>query len=300
MQDYSKFYTQINRGMRMIKSLIIGAGVLGMAILVNAEQKDVPIWPEGKVPLLQETPPECIKNTNGGIFRYSNVSNPSLTIFPAPDASAPAPAMLVCPGGGYSILAWNHEGTEVADFLNKQGLAVFVLKYRVPGNQRDAAFCDAQRALRFIRFHAREYNINPDKLGIMGFSAGGHLTVRISNNFEKSLYEPVDDADKLSCLPNFSAPIYPAYLNKKGTYEMVDEFNISNKTPPTFICASETDKSYCDSSVSYFIALKAAGVPAELHLYPTGGHGFGMRKRGGTVDAWPQRLAEWLQQHALK
>ena len=284
----------------MFKSSLILLGVLSMAIVGNAEPKVVSIWPEGKVPLLKETPPERIKDTNGGIIRYTDVSNPTLTIFPAPDASAPVPAMLVCPGGGYSILAWNHEGTDVAEFLNKQGLAVFVVKHRVPSNQRDAAFCDAQRALRFIRFHAKEYNIKPDKLGIMGFSAGGHLTVRTSNNFEKSLYEPIDDVDKLSCRPDFSAPIYPAYLNKKGTFEMVDEFNISDKTPPTFICASETDKSYCDSSVSYFIALKAAGVPAELHLYPTGGHGFGMRKRGGTVDAWMQRLAEWLQQHALR
>lgn len=270
-----------------------------MVVSVNAEPKIVHIWPEGKVPLLKKTPPECIKNRNGGIIRYTNVSNPSLTLYTLPDAKKPAPAMLICPGGGYSILAWNHEGTEVAEFLNKQGLAAFVLKYRVPGNQRDAAFCDAQRAMRFIRFHAKEYNINPDKLGIMGFSAGGHLTVRTSNNYAKSLYEPVDDADKLSCRPDFSAPIYPAYLNKKGTFEMVDEFNISDKTPPTFICASETDKSYVDSSIAYFVALKAAGVPAELHLYPTGGHGFGMRKRGGTVDTWYQRLAEWLKEYAL-
>jgi len=208
--------------------------------------------------------------------------------------------MLICPGGGYSILAWNHEGTEVAEFLNKQGFAAFVLKYRVPGNQRDAAFCDAQRALRFIRAHAKAYNINPHKLGIMGFSAGGHLTVRTSNNFEESLYEPVDEADKLSCRPDFSAPIYPAYLNKKGTFEMLDEFNITEKTPPTFICASETDKNFVDGSLAYYIALKALKVPVEMHLYPTGGHGFGTRKRGGTVDGWLQRLAEWLEQEVLK
>lgn len=271
-----------------------------MAIAGQAEQKVVPIWPDGKVPLLKETPPERIKDSDGGIIRYTDVSNPSLTIYPAPGASNPAPAMLVCPGGGYSILAWNHEGTEVAQFLNKHGMSVFVLKYRVPGNQRDAAFCDAQRALRYIRYHAKEYNIKPDKIGIMGFSAGGHLTVRASNNFEQSLYEPVDAVDKLSCRPDFSAPIYPAYLNKQGTFEMIDEFVISDKTPPTFICASETDRSFVDSSLAYFIALKAAGVPAELHLFPTGEHGFGMRKRGGTVDAWTLRLAEWLKEHALK
>ncbi|MFO7936983.1 MAG: alpha/beta hydrolase [Kiritimatiellia bacterium] len=284
----------------MFKSSLIIIGLYLSAITVNAEPEVVNIWPEDKVPLLKETPPECIKNRNGGIIRFTNVSNPSLTVFPAPEASEPAPAMLVCPGGGYQILAWNHEGTEVAEFLNKHGFAAFVLKYRVPGNQRDAAFCDAQRALRYIRFNAGEYNVNPDKIGIMGFSAGGHLTVRTSNNYDKSLYEPVDNADKLSCRPDFSVPVYPAYLNKKGSLEILQEFSISDKTPPTFICASETDKSYVDSSIAYFIALKAAGVPAEMHLYPTGGHGFGMRKRIGTVNGWTECLADWLKEYAVK
>lgn len=271
-----------------------------MIATADAEQQVVPVWPEGKVPLLKETEPEKINDSKDDIIRLTNISKPSLTLYPLADAVEPAPAMLICPGGGYSILAWNHEGTEVAEFLNKQGIAAFVLKYRVPGNQRDAAFCDAQRALRVIRSRAKEFNVNPDKLGIMGFSAGGHLTVRTSNNFGASLYEPVDEADKLSARPDFSAPIYPAYLNKDNTLEMNDEFMVSEKTPPTFICVAQDDKRFVDGSVAYYMALKAKGVPVEMHLYPSGGHGFGTRKRSGTVDGWLERMAEWIKLHAVK
>ncbi|MDD2598308.1 MAG: alpha/beta hydrolase [Kiritimatiellae bacterium] len=283
----------------MIKSLMLGVGVLGLAFALHAEQRIVEIWPAGKIPLLKETPPEKINDSKDDIVRLTNVSTPTLTIYPAPESAQPAPAVLVCPGGGYSILAWNHEGTEVAEWFNKQGFTAFVLKYRTPG-QRDAAFCDAQRALRFIRANADEFKVNPAKLGIMGFSAGGHLTVRVSNNYAASLYEPVDSADKLSCRPDFSVPVYPAYLNQKGTFEMVDEFAISGQTPPTFIIAAEDDHSFVDCSIAYYIALKQAKVPAEMHLFPSGGHGFGMRKRGGSIDTWSDLLATWLQQHVLK
>jgi len=270
-----------------------------MIATAGAEPKVENIWPEGKIPLLKETPPEMIKDSKDDIIRYTNVSNPTVTIYPAEDKGGPNPAILICPGGGYSILAWNHEGTEVAEWFNKQGVSAFVLKYRTPG-QRDAAFCDAQRALRYIRSKSKEFNINPDKVGIMGFSAGGHLTVRVSNNFDASLYEPVDEADKLSCRPDYSIPVYPAYLNQKGTFDMVDEFNITDKTPITFIIAAQNDKSFIDCSVAYYIALKKVNVPVSLHLYPYGGHGFGMRKKGGALDAWTDAMAVWLHAHALK
>jgi len=270
-----------------------------MAVATEAEQRVVEIWPAGKIPLLRETPPEKINDSKDDIIRLTNVSTPTLTVYPAPDSSSPAPAILICPGGGYSILAWNHEGTEVAEWFNRQGFAAFVLKYRTPG-QRDAAFCDAQRALRFIRSKAGEFNVDPAKLGIMGFSAGGHLTVRVSNNYAASLYEPVDAADQLACRPDFSVPVYPAYLNQKDTFVMVDEFAISDKTPPTFIVAAQNDKSYVDCSLTYYIALKQAGVPVELHLFPSGGHGFGMRRKGGSIDSWTDLLGTWLQQHGLK
>ncbi len=273
-------------------------GVIAMISVVRAEQPVVKLWPEGKVPLRQDTPPETVKESKDDIVRLTNISDPTLTLFKLPQAPEPATAMLICPGGGYSILAWNHEGTEIAEFLNKQGIAAFVLKYRVPGNQRDAAFCDAQRALRIIRSRAREFNVNPEKIGIMGFSAGGHLTVRVSNNFNSSLYEPVDQIDTFSARPDFSAPIYPAYLKKEGALEMVDEFDISELTPPTFICVAQNDHRFVDGALAYYLALKAVKVPVEMHLFPTGGHGFGTRKRGGTVDGWLDRLAEWIQ-HSL-
>ncbi len=284
----------------MAKGIIAIIGVLFMVAVANADPQVLPIWPDGTIPLLKESGPEKINDSKDDIIRLTNISKPSLTLYTLPGAAQPVPAMLVCPGGGYSILAWNHEGTEVAEYLNKQGVAAFVLKYRVPGNQRDAAFCDAQRALRFIRSRAKEFNINPDSVGIMGFSAGGHLTVRVSNNFDKSVYEAVDAVDQLSARPDFSAPIYPAYLNKEGTFEMVDEFRISEKSPPTFIAVAQDDRKFVDGSLAYYIALKAAGVPVEMHLYPTGGHGFGTRKRGGSVDGWMERMVEWMERHALK
>jgi acetyl esterase/lipase len=284
----------------MIKVLIATLGVSVMIADVNADQPVVPLWPQGRIPLLKESAPEKINESRDDIIRLTNISNPSLTLYTLPGAEQPAPAMLICPGGGYSILAWNHEGTEVAEFLNGRGIAAFVLKYRVPGNQRDAAFCDAQRALRVIRARAREFNINPERVGIMGFSAGGHLAVRVSHNFGISLYEPVDAADQLSARPDFAAPVYPAYLNTEGTLTMAEGFSIAERGPPTFIAVAQDDRRFVDGSIAYYLALKAAGVPVEMHLYPSGGHGFGMRKRGGTVDTWPERLAEWLRAHALQ
>lgn len=265
---------------------------MAVSLGASAGQPSFPIWPAGKVPLLKETKPEVATPGRDGVTRVTNVSEPSLTPF-ALAKGEPAPAVLVCPGGGYGILAWDLEGTEIAQWLNAQGIAAFVLKYRVPGNQRDAALCDAQRAMGLLRARASEFGIDPARLGIMGFSAGAHLAVRTCAAGGKRLYGPLDAADRLPCRPDFALVIYPAYLSRKG-FELAPGLAVTRELPPTFLAQAEDDRAYVDSSLAYFAALKAAGVPAELHLFPNGGHGFGLRKHGTASDAWGDLAKAWL------
>ena len=265
---------------------------IAAACLAGAEQQVVPVWPEGKVPLKTSDAPEKVEPSTDDIIRLTDVNVPTLTVFPAENKGAPNPAVLVCPGGGYAILAWNHEGTEIAEWLNKQGVTAFVLKYRVPGN-RNAAFCDAQRAVGLVRSKAAAFNVNPSKIGIMGFSAGGHLSVRTSTNHAKRFYEPVDAADEASCRPDFAIIVYPAYLSGEN-FSMSEGLPVAADTPPTFLVQSADDVPYIDSSLAYFIALKAAKVPAEMHIFPDGGHGYGLRLHGKSSDAWPALAEAWL------
>lgn len=266
--------------------------VCAMASAACAEQPVIAVWPEGKIPLKTSDAPEKVNPSTDDIIRLTDVNVPSLTVFLAKDTGKPNPAVLVCPGGGYSILAWNHEGTEVAAWLNSQGVSAFILKYRVPGN-RDGALCDAQRAMGLIRSKAQSLNIDPKRLGIMGFSAGAHLSVRTCTNFEKRFYEVVDEADKQPSRPDFALIIYPAYLSRDG-YAMAPELPVTAQVPPTFLLQAEDDTPYVDSSLAYYSALKAAKVPAELHLFPNGGHGYGLRKMGKATDVWPELAAAWL------
>ena len=264
----------------------------GMALAVTAEQQVINVWPEGKVPLKTSDAPEKITPSKDDIIRLTNVNTPSLTVFLAKDTGKPNPAVMICPGGGYSILAWNLEGTEMAEWLTSQGISAFILKYRVPGN-RDGALCDAQRAMGLIRSKAKDFNIDTNRLGIMGFSAGAHLSVRVSTNFEKRFYEAVDEADTQSSRPNFALIIYPAYLFREG-FTLAPELTVTAQTPPTFLLQAEDDTPYVDSSLAYAIALKAAKVPVEMHIFPNGGHGYGLRKREKSTDVWPGLAAAWL------
>lgn len=266
--------------------------VCGLVSVACAGQQVVTLWPEGKTPLKTSDAPEKVNPSKDDIVRLTDVNVPSLTVFLAKDTGKPNPAVMICPGGGYGILAWNHEGTEVAEWLNGQGISAFVLKYRVPKN-RDAAFCDAQRGMGVIRSKAQTFNIDPRRLGIIGFSAGAHLSVRTSTNFEKRFYEPVDEADAQPSRPDFALIIYPAYLFVEG-YKMAPELPVTVQVPPTFLLQAEDDGPYVDSSLAYAIALKAAKVPVELHIFPNGGHGYGLRKKGKTTDVWPELAAAWL------
>jgi acetyl esterase/lipase len=230
----------------------------------------------------------------------TNVSQPTLMLFPAPGATGRSPAVVVCPGGGYGGLVINREGVEIAQWLNSFGMTAIVLKYRVPNNQ-EGAFQDIERAVRLVRSHAEDWGIDPRRTGVIGFSAGGHLCARLSTNFETPAYSPIDALDALSCRPDFTILVYPAYLEKADhPYEsnehlgtLADELPIGPNIPPTFIVHSEDDPKFVGGSKLYHAALDSAHVPNEFALYPTGGHGYGLRSTGD-AKAWPERCKAWL------
>ena len=272
--------------------------VCGALSAAAAKTNTYPVWPEGKIPLYKDVGPETVKPTTDDIVRYTNVSVPTVTFVRA-DTEDPAPAVLVCPGGGYSHLAWGHEGVETAQWFKKRGVSAFILKYRCP-KQRDAAFADAQRALSFIRANAVNFNIDPTLLGVIGYSAGANLVVRLSTNHAKRGYEPVDDTDKASCRPDWAMVIYPWTLIEDGTpgqppsLKLKPDFPVDRTTPPSFIVQSQDDPCKVQNSLAYYNALVLAGVKAEMHLFSKGGHGYGMRERGNPTDCWPVLAEAWL------
>ena len=207
--------------------------------------------------------------------------------------------MVVCPGGGYNILAYDLEGDEVCEWLNNLGITAVLLKYRVPRREglekHTAPLQDLQRAIGYVRAHAEEMNIDPQRIGVMGFSAGGHLSAMASNNFDKRTYPAVDAADKVSCRPDFCLLVYPAYLDGEN-FKLAPELKVSAATPPTMLVQTEDDKSYINSSLFYYYALKEAGVPARMHLYSKGGHGYGLRDTGAAVNEWPDRAEDWFRE----
>jgi acetyl esterase/lipase len=231
-----------------------------------------------------------------------NVSKPTLTVF-SPKGTNTGVAVIIFPGGGYNVLAIDIEGTEVCDWLASQGITGVLLKYRVPDSgphglrepKVPAALEDAQRTLGLVRFHAAEWQIDPRKIGVLGFSAGGHLTAAISTHFKKRLYPAVDAADKLSCRPDFAVVLYPGHLWKGKGFELNPNIPVSSNTPPTFILQAENDPvDTVNHSLAYYIALKKAGVPVEMHLYAEGGHAFGLRRTKYPITGWPQLLTAWL------
>jgi len=238
------------------------------------------------------------------IIRLGNVSEPTITVFkPAPDKDTGA-AVVVCPGGAYNILAMNLEGTEVCDWLNSVGVTGVLLKYRVPARKglekHTAALQDAQRALGIVRHNAKDWKIDPHRVGIMGFSAGGHLSAAASNNFESRAYESVDDADKESCRPDFAILIYPAYLApKEDTTKTSAELKVTRNTPTTFIAMTEDDPVGVEGAFTYMLALKKAKVPGEIHVFAKGGHGYGLRPSPNPISHWPTLAAEWLTHEGL-
>ena len=201
-------------------------------------------------------------------------------------------AVIVCPGGAYRILAWDKEGTEIAAWLNTLGYSAFVLQYRVP-DKKEGALQDAQRALKVVRHSAARWKIDPDKVGIMGFSAGGSLSARTSTLFFRKTYSPVDAADSLSCRPAFAMLIYPAYLDQGENRSLTPELLLTKETPPIFIFQT-ADDSYGNSALVMATALRDAKLPVELHILPSGEHGYGLRPAGIASTAWPELAENWM------
>jgi acetyl esterase/lipase len=232
------------------------------------------------------------------VIRIGNVSTPMLTLY-SPKGKNTGVGVVVFPGGGYNILAIDLEGTEVCDWLNSEGIACVLVKYRVPGSgpypKSAAALQDAQRAVGMVRAHAAEWHIDSKRIGVLGFSAGAHLSAALSTHYDRRLYDPVDAADKLSCRPDFAVIVYPGYLAlSEQNFAPNPEIHPTAQTPPSFIVQAEDDTVHIENSTVYFLALKNAGVPAELHIYAQGGHGYGLRRTALPVTTWPQSVMTWL------
>lgn len=255
-------------------------------------QDTIPIWPDGKMPGSAVSEPETVLPPEGSdTLHITNIGRPTLEFFPA-SRTTPAPAVVIFPGGGYKLLAYDKEGTEVAQWLNTAGISAFVLKYRVPGN-REGALQDAQRALRLVRGHAKEWNIDPARLGVLGFSAGGHLAARVSSEGTRPSYAPQDDYDTESCRPDFTVLVYPAYLDGADG-AVAPELNLEAGLPSVLILHNEDDLPFVPGSKAYAAALQARGLPHQFQLYATGGHGYGLRSQL-EVRQWPEVTLKWLE-----
>jgi acetyl esterase/lipase len=306
--------------------------------------KQLPIWP-GRAPDPQPVAgPEFAETTGKDSLvagrpwvAVEMVSQPTMTVY-SPQGKNTGAAVVVFPGGGYQILAIDLEGTEVCDWLTSRGITCVLLKYRVPGEEKyrapgdrtypksgpypesPMALEDAQRTMGLVRFHAAEWRIDPHKIGVLGFSAGGHMVAAMSTHFAQRLYPAIDAADKESCRPDFAVAIYPGHLSlsaaewdaSQGAKKFVishpehettadrqfglnPDLHITSHTPPTFLLQNEDDHvDNVNDSLAYYIALKKAGVPVEMHLYPQGGHAFGLRRTNLPATAWPQLVETWL------
>jgi acetyl esterase/lipase len=296
----------------------------------------VPIWPNAAPDSQPVKGPEVVEPSGNKflvagkqVIGVSNVTRPSMTVY-SPESKNTGVAVIVFPGGGYQTLAIDLEGTEVCDWLTSKGITCVLLKYRVtnvgpypksgPYPESAMALEDAQRTMGLVRWHAAEWHIDPHKIGVLGFSAGGHLAAAISNHFERRLYPVIDAADKESCRPDFAVPVYPGHLSwqaaewdaRQGTKKFAiphphsqsimdanlalnPDLQVTARTPPTFLLQAEDD--HIDSvydSLAYFIALQKAGVPAEMHVYAQGGHAFGLRRTNYPITEWPVLLERWL------
>jgi acetyl esterase/lipase len=236
--------------------------------------------------------------------QYFNVTIPTLTVYPAPADKATGAAVLVCPGGGYQSVYASKEGIEPCQWLNSLGITAVLLKYRVPNRPGEprylAALQDAQRSMSILRSHAKDWNLDPTRIGMMGFSAGGQMTADVSTNFTKLSYPPIDAVDQVSNRPDFAILAYPGGLVQKGADHLTaTEVTVTNDTPPSFIVIADNDQNGSANAVYYYLLLRQAGVHAELHVYGEGAHGFGMRPGPHPHNSWPQRLDDWLVERGI-
>lgn len=271
-----------------------------------ADPQPISLWP-GKAPgEAKELPPEQDVNKptdkpvgDRKIIKLTNVSTPQITVFePAADKRNGC-AIIICPGGGHNILAYDHEGTECAEFFAARGVTGIVLKYRVPARNPqkrwEAAVQDAQRAISLVRSRAADWKIDPNRIGILGFSAGGETAGLAALLHSQRQYEAVDKVDEVSCRPDFAALIYAAgFENKQAPGTLNEHIKVDSSTPQMFFAHAQDDGVSVGNAVLLFSELKKNKIPAELHVYSTGGHGYGMRNTGHAVNNWPDRCADWL------
>jgi acetyl esterase/lipase len=278
----------------------------------------VPIWPGAGPAAPGVTGPEAVlSNTDwvvaGKPFVFVvNVSQPTMTVY-SPKVANTGVAVIVFPGGGYNALAMDLEGTEICDWLTSRGITAVLLKYRVPTKPKVGPFSespqalqDAQRTLGLVRFRAAEWHIDPNKIGVIGFSAGGHMVAAISTHFDKRSYLAVDAADKESCRPNFAIALYPGHLSpyhpdepdswtNQKQLDLNPNIVVTSNTPPTFLLQAQNDPvDDVRNSMAYSLALRNAKVPVEVHLYAQGGHAFGLRRTKLPITEWPRLVERWL------
>lgn len=306
-----KWYEGYVSGTLLTLSLIAATGARAVAWQPPAGLEQVALWPGtppgGHTAVAPELVAPVKKLVAGRPWTWvTNVSTPTITFFP-PKGESTRAAVVVFPGGGYKGLAIDLEGTEVCDWLTSKGIACVLLKYRVPdtGHHWDdaahrhlwpkveMALQDAQRAISLVRHRAAEWRIDSSKIGVMGFSAGGHLVADVSTRFEKRAYRDVDDADKESCRPDFAVPVYPGHLLIDG--KLNPRLTVASRTPPTFILhAADDPVDPVEYSMAYHAALKQAGAPVEMHLFAKGGHAFGLRPTKNPITGWPRLVEDWL------
>jgi acetyl esterase/lipase len=301
--------------MKTTKFILIAIALTAISLKSMAQNEIIALWPEGKIPnsIANKVEEKSITDDTG-ILRISGVTVPTLTAFIVPKEKATGAAVMICPGGGYAILAASHEGSDLAKWFNERGISAFVLKYRLPNvkamtHQHEVPLMDAMQGMKLIRQSAKKWNIDTDKIGVMGFSAGGHLAATLSTHY--NLGAQASDEAK----PNFSILLYPVIslspeLAHGGSRDNLlgpdkseelkkyysNELQVSAKTPLAFLVHAMDDGAVpVENSIAYYLALKKFKTPAEMHLYPKGGHGFGLRTEGkGSLLNWPAAMDGWL------
>lgn len=283
-----------------MKTLFTLIFILFSTMINYAQSRDtIYLWPD-KVPgeIKSKSKPIESDNKSGNVLRISEVTNPAIVIYEPKEHVNNGVGIIVCPGGGYQILAMDLEGYEIATWLNKLGFTAYVLQYRVP-NKRKEALYDLQRAIRVIRSKKSKSGFNSMKLGVLGFSAGGSLSARASTHFHADSYPKTDAIDSISSRPDFTLLIYPAYLDEGKNRKLTPELVVGDQTPPMFIFATADDP-YANSALVMATALRDYNASVELHLLPKGGHGYGMRPGNIAAETWPSLAKTWLQKNVLE
>jgi acetyl esterase/lipase len=293
----------------MTRPSLLLLSLLAALPLHASEPLVVKLWPTGapeKPGVTIEAEKRMEPKNEKDVLRVTNVTEPTLTVYrPAPPITPNGTAVLVCPGGGYGILAIEHEGTQVCDWLNSLGVTAVLLKYRVPVRDKTPGYeplQDAQRAIGIVRQNALQWGINPKRVGILGFSAGGHLSVMAALHANERTYPNDPELDVADATPDFLIPIYPAYLvGKDDTFTLLPSVKVTPAAPPVCLVHAHDDNGVTSASASalLYMEYKKLKLPAELHIFSSGGHGFGMRKSEKPVSQWPQRVGEWMRTMGL-